>query len=149
MCFPWISESLIQHFGWRGALLISSGIIAQICIAATCISPIPTQKNPSNNNTTSKPQQNIQKSNHFISQTKEILLNGNFMLHSASTFLLLFSASVVFTHIAAYAESQGFSSNWNSLLITVVGAAALGTHITSLLFTVALTYQCNEPFLTW
>ena len=125
MCFPWISVSLIQHFGWRGALLISSGIIAQICVAATCIFPI--QQHNACNNNTSPTKSNIKRSNHFISQTKEILLNGSFVLHSASTFLLLFTASVVYTHIAAYAESVGFNPNWTSLLITVVGAAALGT----------------------
>ena len=119
ICFPWITSYLIDSYSWRGALLVTSAITLHICVAAMFIFK------PSNSQAKSE----IADENHRDScfyETKIIFQNKKYILQSVNSVLLMFSASVVFTHIAAYSESEGFPSYWGSLLISVLGGASAG-----------------------
>ncbi|XP_070579218.1 monocarboxylate transporter 3-like [Ptychodera flava] len=46
MIFPPLCHYLIEHYGWRGALLILSGLNLNLCVAASLYRPPPLKKMP-------------------------------------------------------------------------------------------------------
>ena len=58
-------------------------------------------------------------------QSSEILRNSKMLALLLNSLLFLFGLSVVFTHIAAYAESQGISASLGRALVSVIGGGAL------------------------
>ena len=58
-------------------------------------------------------------------QYLEILCNPCFILVLVNIFLFLFGCSVVFTHIIAFAESQGISSSLGRVLVSILGGAGI------------------------
>ena len=58
-------------------------------------------------------------------QSLEILCNPCFILVLVNIFLFLFGCSVVFTHIIAFAESQGISSSLGRVLVSILGGAGI------------------------
>ncbi len=124
MCFPWVSTYLLERVGWRGALMITSGLVGNVCVAAMVLRPVQ-QYEKTQGSDIKKVPLNEDNSSSFLHQTERLLNSKAFLLLCFNTFLLLFSASVVFTHIAAYAKSEGLSPYWCSLLITLVGGASL------------------------
>ncbi len=117
ICFPWITSSLIDYYGWRGALLVTAGLVLHVCVAAMLVLPIKKHKT---NSLKKKPRR------VFIEHSGNIFKNKSFLLLCVNTVFLEVTASVVYTHIAAYAESEGHSSDVGNLLITVLGIATIG-----------------------
>ena len=72
-----------------------------------------------NNNISNTKTGNIKK------QTVDIICNPNMLLTLINSWMFLFGLSVVFTHIAAYAESQGSSPSLSRALVSVLGGAGL------------------------
>ncbi len=120
ICFPWITSSLIDYYGWRGALMVTAGLVLHVCAAAMLLLPIKKHKTNSLKNNSKKPRR------VFIEQSGNIFKNKSFLLLCVNTVFLEVTASVVYTHIAAYAESEGHSSDVGNLLITVLGIATIG-----------------------
>ena len=58
-------------------------------------------------------------------QSSEILRDPIMLALLLNSLLFLFGLSVVFTHIAAYAESQGISASLGRALVSVIGGGAL------------------------
>ncbi len=101
--------------------MCTSGIVLHICVSAILIRPIERHCKTSDLNNDEK----VERSS-CMGQTFIILRNKGFLLQSVNTFFLMFSASVVYTHISAYAEAAGLARQWRSLLVSILGAAALG-----------------------
>ncbi len=120
MCFPWINRSLIEHYGWRGALIVTSGFAAQMSIAGMLLRPEPKSD--------VKSEYDSKKDNRdsFINQTRMLFTTPNYVLFLISNVLFLFNTGIVITHIVAYVESQGFSSNQSNTVVTTMGGAMLG-----------------------
>ena len=127
MSFPWITTSLIQYYGWRGSLMISSGLVAQICVASMLLKPVPSRT--SHNQNAFQKDISHTKSGSFIMQTKQIFRNSCFILHCINSVLLTLTVSVAITHVIAYAESEDVSPEWSSALITTMGASNIGVYI--------------------
>ena len=62
-------------------------------------------------------------------QTKNILTNPYFALLLVNGSMFLFGSSVVFTHIIAYAESQGISPALGRAMVSLLGVASLAGKI--------------------
>ena len=62
-------------------------------------------------------------------KTTALLCNVNLTLTLINSAMFLFGLSVVFTHIAAYAESQGVSPSLGRALVSVLGGAGLAGRI--------------------
>ncbi len=122
MCFPWITSALIAHYGWRGALMITSGLVFNVCVAAMLIFPIQPQ------DTTWVTTKSDAASKGCLAQSRKIFTNIRFTILCINVVLFNIGFTVVYTHIAAYAESEGHSSNFGNLLITVLGIATIGKH---------------------
>ncbi len=125
MLFPWISTSLIEYYGWRGALMCTSGLVLHICVSAILIRPIESLQKTADFNNDSSYDKTAKKPS-CMAQTVIIMRNKGFLFQSVNTFFLMFSASVVYTHISAYADAAGLPREWRSLLVSILGAAALG-----------------------
>ena len=65
------------------------------------------------------------KTENIKQQTIDIICNPNMILTLINSWMFLFGLSVVFTHIAAYAESQGISPSLSRALVSVLGGAGL------------------------
>ncbi len=124
MCFPWVSAYLLEHVGWRGALMITSGLVGNVCVAAMVLRPVEQYEKTQGSDIKKVPLK-VESSQSFLNQTERLFNSKAFLLLCFNTFLLLFSAAVVFTHVAAYAKSEGLSPYWCSLLITLIGGASL------------------------
>ena len=62
-------------------------------------------------------------------QSLEILRNPHFILLLVNILLFLFGCSVVFTHIIAFAESQGISPSLGRLLVSILGGAGIAGRV--------------------
>ena len=100
--------------------MVSSGLVAHICVAAMLIFPKRKSYKESSNDKTKQ----VRKS--WLEQSGKIFRNSKFILLSITAFFHNFSACVVYTHIAAYAKSEGLALELESLLISVVGFCTIG-----------------------
>ena len=65
------------------------------------------------------------KTENIKQQTIDIICNPNMILTLINLWMFLFGLSVVFTHIAACAESQGIPPSLSRALVSVLGGAGL------------------------
>ncbi len=106
--------------------MVTSGFVAQMSVAGMLLRP-----EPNSDDKSGVLEPNTKESNRgsFINQTKRIFSNSSYVLFTISTILSLFTAGIVFTHIVAYVEAQGFDSNWSSAILTTLGGAMFGRWI--------------------
>ncbi len=57
--------------------------------------------------------------------TVTVLRKGHFLLLLVNTVLFYFGTSVMFTHLTAFAESQGKSTSFGNLMLSVLGGASI------------------------
>ena len=120
---------------FTGALMITSGLVMHISVAAMLIQTPPTlsstkvitmQEDPtshSNNNISVK--LNTEKHQDSVSHLTRRVFKFDFILLMINSFMFLFGTAVLFTHIKAFAESEGISSSVGSLMISFLGFTAL------------------------
>ena len=123
MTFPWVTSQLIEEYAWTGALMVSAGLIAQMCVGAMVLRPVPKYKQQEKMNLDKE-----KNKDDFVTQTKILFRNGNFILHSISAALLHLSASVAYTHLVAFAKSEDISSDWSNTILTAIGGATIGMY---------------------
>ncbi len=154
--FPWLSTKLLDEYGWRGAMLITSGLVAHVCcVAALIVQPhiikkkrkislppqepalpqesVPSQitqkvkeEDPSSFTANPKNREEITSLKTTWRQFRTIFSNLYFILVCVVIGFLLFSSSVGFTHLIAYAESEGLSSDWANEIATMAGVGSFG-----------------------
>ena len=117
-------------------MIISSGLLLHICVAAMLLmKPKPDRKNrifreikleiPDKLNkemeTNSEYSKTIliNQSVKFI--THSIFSNFQFIVLLLNIFMFLFGSAVVFTHITAFAESEGISASFSNMMISALG----------------------------
>ncbi len=144
MLFPWLTTVLIEQYGWRGAMMLTSGVMAQVCcVAFLLVTPktkplnleiksqdqcVESKNNTDNQDRTQWMDEKTEESicSTIYRQTKTIFKNKNFVFVWANTALVTFSSSVAFTHIVAYAESEGLDPTWSSFLVTMLAVGSFG-----------------------
>ncbi len=95
------------------------------------VSPVSTGKNGQNalNSTASSEEltddQVLRRDNSIGHHTITILSNRHFQLLLINNFLAVFGTSMIFTHLTAYAKSQGKSTGFGNLMLPVVGASSI------------------------
>ena len=119
-----------------GALIISSGLLLHICVAAVLlVKPEPVQHKIVFQETKlefpDKLDKEVEKNNEYnktmpIEQsvksiTLNIFSNLRFILLMLTTFKFLFGSAVVFTHIMAFAESEGISKSFSNMMVSALG----------------------------
>ncbi len=145
LALPPLTELLVRNYSWRGALLIMSSIMANICICGTLLCPRMTKAKSMKQKMTQKTNPTTSNNNRFhtlseiddLSLVKENSLkllhdiSGDFDLHLFRNVTFLFTtilgaclegATSTFTiYLVPYAVSVGISeTNASTLLIRYV-----------------------------
>ncbi len=126
MSFPWISRSLMAYYGWRGALMLTSGMMAQVCIGAMLLTSPPKRFKAE---TSAHKKESNAKISDFVKETKLLVKNSSYILHCIAAALHMFCGGVVFTHVVAYSESEGVSTSFSNAIVTAIGGGVLGKYI--------------------
>ena len=130
-----------------GALLITSGLLSHICIGAMLIMPTPQKKTidlviDETDNSRFKGKTDLpEPPNHDLTHeiyeampvekdsakyiTSILITNYHFLLLLMSTWMLHGGSAVVFTHIMAFAQSQGKTASFGSMMISAIGFSML------------------------
>lgn len=121
---------------FSGALIISSGLLLHMCVSAMLlVEPQPEKQDSifretkleipdktngrvTNNNEYSK---TIVIHQSVKSMTLSIFSNLHFILLMLNTFMFLFGTAVVFTHIMAFAKSEGISASFSNVMVSALG----------------------------
>jgi len=129
---------LIEQYGWRGSLLINSGVVLHICLLATLLisrsPPAPLQLPCSNDG-----------------QLRELVANWKFWVLAVDNFIYGGGVYMVFVMINSYVMSRGISQADSAILVSTIGLAnVIGRFSSSLIahcsctsricFFVAVTY---------
>ncbi len=132
--FPWLIPLLTDHYGWRGSVLLISGIFLNICVLSMFFknrkvtkSDMDTSKSEQLNrdmcttaeeNVIPKP---LDKLKYYIGGLEK----AKFWMFYIGIMLQFIGLAVVYTHVVAYTESQGYSTEWSSLVVTLIAAFSL------------------------
>ncbi len=116
-------------------MLITSGIMAHVCCVAALLVPphiickdtekVESKSNSKNAGSDTETDSSVKTS----VKLKAIFGNTYFILVCLVVCTLLFSSSVGFTHLIAFAESEGLSSHWTNMLETMAGLGSVGKQL--------------------
>ena len=126
-CYPFLANLLIEAYGWRGALLITSAITLHIVAAGAIIRDPQPAKQVSNNNKMDK--KTLEETQRTQESVWASFRYPHYWIVHINTILFCLGFSVFFTHLIAYAESVGISSQDSAALISAHGLAGLGGRI--------------------
>ena len=99
--FPPIVRYLDNEYGWKGMFMILGGIVLHICVFGLLYRPLPNRDE--NENTTRKTKR--QSSVHVPEPNDwSFLCSLTFHFVAANNFLYSFGASIIYGHLAAYAQ---------------------------------------------
>ena len=146
--YPFIIPPLVNQYGWRGSMIILSGLILHICIAAMVVKP---QSQPhttqpkseiSERKLTEKDEIKISeeltdknfhnkevethKQEGMLKISKELLCDLRFNIFSLLTFFYMAGSSVAYSYIAGYAKTMGIEEKRADLLVSIAGGFSLG-----------------------
>ena len=124
-------------YGWRGAMLITSGLVAHVCcMAPLLVTSHNIQKKTTTNDDTEKKHfssdSNVTRkssSGSVCVQLQTIFTNAQFVFLCIVIGLFLFSSSVGFTHLIAFAESEGLNPYWSTVAASMAGVGSFGKYM--------------------
>ncbi len=131
--YPLVANQLIAGYGWRGALIISSGFILNVCVFAILIGPDPPpepfelankQKGPSDRRLSAQHHTVIKAASMCHSFTR-----FHYWLLHVESILTNASMSILGTHVIAYGQYNGHSPAFATSLLAAVGLSGLVARI--------------------
>uniref|UniRef100_A0A8C4Z4F6 Solute carrier family 16 member 12b n=1 Tax=Gadus morhua TaxID=8049 RepID=A0A8C4Z4F6_GADMO len=133
-------QILIDYYSWRGALLILSGLVANLCVCGALL-PDVADHAPSSS---CKPIGGRRLSSCFLSSRDyEFLLLPDFVCLAMSFLLLASGCSLPFVYLVPYALNSGVSSQNAALLMSTLGAVGIVGNIT---FGWLTDRRCLKPY---
>ena len=127
-CYPFLAQALLDHYGWRGALLITSALTFNVVALGGMLSPtmcIAAPSTDSNENLVRVKEKKRQSELQMWATKLDIFRNLDYLLIHVNTVLFCFGLSVVFTHISAYSETKGLTFWEATSLISAQGICNL------------------------
>ena len=116
---PPLIQFLISFYGWRGTLLIVSGIILHGCVVGALLRPPPTNPQHANADVTQHGDGKKAPPNKIIDFS--VLNNVPFCLFLISTFLVLCGHLVPYMYMPIRCESLNIDGSKVPLLISIMG----------------------------
>ncbi|CAH1784646.1 unnamed protein product, partial [Owenia fusiformis] len=107
--YPLLIEALNEEYGWRGAMLILSGIGLNICVYGVLMCPFRTHE------LLTKSDNNEKVFNFGIMKSK------NFLILCFNYLVFHFGIVIVFTHLSEYSLLMGIGGSESSMLFSVFG----------------------------
>ncbi|MEQ2172393.1 hypothetical protein GOODEAATRI_020544, partial [Goodea atripinnis] len=151
-----VVQVLIDLYSWRGALLVLSAFVANLCVCGALLRPITLQKEegsetvPSllpltlpHGNSASGLKGRYCFSSCFLSKSEyHFLLLPDFLGLALSFFFLASGCSLPFVYLVPYAVSIGVSQQTAALLMSILGAVDIVGNIT---FGWLMDRRCLKP----
>jgi predicted MFS family arabinose efflux permease len=120
--YPPLIRGLEDAFGWRGSLLVLSGVTLNLAVIGVFIRPIKLkaeiEKTDTNKNEIKTEDTNIW---HMLDIY--VFKNGRYLMLCFNNMMLMFGVSIVYVHLSAYAELQGINGTESAMLFSVIGIA--------------------------
>ena len=101
--------------------MITAGLVLQMCVVAMLVSPVTNSQEEKSSKDTMETSKT-----DCLGQSRMIWGNKYFLLLGINTMFLEVTASIAYTHIAAYGQDEGLSEDMSNLLITVLGICTIG-----------------------
>ena len=117
MVFPFLIEYLAEFYGWRGATLITAGMVLQLCVLGAFLNK-PTLSSLQHSGQLQESTREPEDSSAFNLKVFQNISYVSFCIHNL---LYWFAHSVVSIHLPTYAYSLGLSNQKVGLLISVTG----------------------------
>ncbi|CAH1784631.1 unnamed protein product, partial [Owenia fusiformis] len=125
--YPPLIDVLNKEYGWRGALLILSGIGLNICVCGALMHPFRT-----NNKLVVETDKNKTVFN------LKILKSFNFSILCFNFLMFYFGLSIVFTHLSEYSGLMGIGETESAMLFSAYG-------VTNLIGKISFGVIANHP----
>ena len=124
VCHPFLQSYLIDEYGWRGALFITSALTLHTCAVGGLIRPLPSQPAKKDVSTNLKDEDALKPRQKFL--RLKMLRKYDYWVLQLNCLLFCFGLSVVFTHISAFAASAlRYPPENCNILISVMGLSNL------------------------
>lgn len=121
-CWPILCRSLIDYFGWRGALLIITGIMLHTIPCAGLLRPVQQSfKKSSSQNTKQSETQRGCISSLSASFDISLFKDKYFLIYVLSIFFIQIGHSVPYVFTPMRAKEYGISPTDGALLLTIIG----------------------------
>lgn len=137
LVFPPLLRLLIREYTWRGALLITGAIGFNLCVFGALLRPV--DEPDSTKNKTSRSAGGEQSCGRggsccrcrgFSDSVRfKVFRNWHYLALCLNNVFLCFGLSIVYVHLAAYAELIGCEAEGSAMLYSVVGAANFGGRV--------------------
>ncbi|CAL8304005.1 unnamed protein product [Lota lota] len=139
-------QLLIDYYSWRGALLILSAFVANLCVCGALLRPNPIRQSLDieQQGKDCKPIRERRLSSYFLSNRDyRFLLLPDFLCLAVSFLFLASGCSLPFVYLVPYALSSGVSSQNAALLMSTLGAVGIVGNIT---FGWLTDRRCLKPY---
>lgn len=144
-----VVQLLIEHYSWRGALLILGGLVANLCVCGALLRPITLKEEEAfplpvdsegecsstpltsdQKEMNSKEQKNSkQRCMHFM-QDYHFLLTPDFLVLAGSFLFLASGCSLPFVYLVPYALDVGVSHQHATFLMSILGVIDIVGNVT-------------------
>ncbi len=127
--YPFLANELMAIYGWRGALLITSGMTLHVCVFGSLIGP---DVNESANRKTEPGRKTVSLQRRVSVQPTSkchSFVRCHYWLLHVHVFLINFTQSILYTHIIAHAQYSGHSHAFSTSLVSIVGLSQLAGRI--------------------
>ncbi|XP_064619207.1 monocarboxylate transporter 13-like isoform X2 [Lineus longissimus] len=116
--YPPLIRLLEDSFGWRGSLLVLSGVTLNLAVVGAFIRPIQIKQTDKNKN-------EVDEEKIGILEMLDITIfkNSRYLLLCLNNLLLMFGIGIVYVHLSAYAELQGVKGTASAMLFSAIGIA--------------------------
>ncbi|CAH1792529.1 unnamed protein product [Owenia fusiformis] len=112
--YPPLIETLTHHYGWRGMLIILSGITLNLCVIGAFMRPFKDMDQHKNQMKVKERVFNI-----------DIFRSLDFLLLCLNNLLFSFGLSGVYSHLSEYSLVMGIGGPESSMLFSVIGISNL------------------------
>uniref|UniRef100_A0A3B4XZV8 Solute carrier family 16 member 12 n=1 Tax=Seriola lalandi dorsalis TaxID=1841481 RepID=A0A3B4XZV8_SERLL len=120
-------QMLIEHYSWRGALLILGGFVSNLCVCGALMRPLEPRGGPLVNTKTSS------RGSRFCPVSREefgFLLTPDFLILSVSFLFLAYGCSAPVVYLVPYALSVGVEHQHAAFLVSIFGVSGIVGNIT-------------------
>ncbi|CDQ99890.1 unnamed protein product, partial [Oncorhynchus mykiss] len=125
-------QILIEHYSWRGALLILGGVVANLCVCGALLRPI-TLKEEEEAHEESLAINNNNSHRCFCFQSMQeycFLLMPDFLMLAVSFLFLASGCSLPFVYLVPYALDVGVTHHQAAFLMSILGVIDIVGNIT-------------------
>ena len=117
-------NGLVNHYGWRGCLLLLGGLCSHLVVCGALFRPLTKRKHKQIETSHNKAKYTDIDSHYqkeWKTLTKLIFSNTSYLLLCLNNVLFTFGLAVVYVHLAAYAMTTGISVTQGAMLFSTVG----------------------------